>query len=98
MVHLELAREIARRFNYLYGREPDFEALAEEAIDKLGKKNAAEYRKQRKLFQETGDEQAMLAARLLVTSRHNLSMNDQERLLGYWMVLAKPFYPNLKCY
>jgi tryptophanyl-tRNA synthetase len=28
--HVEMMREVARRFNYLYGREPNFEALANE--------------------------------------------------------------------
>ena len=37
--HIELIREVARRFNHLYGREVNFEALAMDAIKKLGKKN-----------------------------------------------------------
>ncbi|HET7674791.1 MAG TPA: tryptophan--tRNA ligase, partial [Gammaproteobacteria bacterium] len=38
VVHVEMTREIARRFNFIYGREPDFEARAEAAIKKLGRK------------------------------------------------------------
>ncbi|MEX2353035.1 MAG: tryptophan--tRNA ligase, partial [Gammaproteobacteria bacterium] len=39
VAHVELSREIARRFNYLYGREPGFEEKAEQAAKKMGKKN-----------------------------------------------------------
>ena len=34
--HLELVRELARRFNHIYGREPGFEDKAMAAVKKLG--------------------------------------------------------------
>ena len=34
--HIEFTREIARRFNHVYGREPGFEEKAEAAVKKLG--------------------------------------------------------------
>ena len=40
VAHVEITREIARRFNHIYGREPGFEELAESACDKMGKKGA----------------------------------------------------------
>ena len=40
VAHMELTREIARRFNHIYGREPGFEEKAEQAKRKMGKKNA----------------------------------------------------------
>ena len=43
VVHVELTREVARRFNHIYGREKDFEKKAEAAIKKMGKKNAKLY-------------------------------------------------------
>ena len=36
--HIELTREIARRFNHIYGLEPDFEAQAEAAIKKMARR------------------------------------------------------------
>ena len=36
--HVEMTREVARRFNNLYGREPGFEVKAQESIKKLGGK------------------------------------------------------------
>ena len=41
MSHVEITREIARRFNHLYGREPDFEDKAEAAVKKLGARTRA---------------------------------------------------------
>jgi tryptophanyl-tRNA synthetase len=55
VAHVEITREIARRFNFLYGREPDFETRAERAIKSLGAKNATLYRELRRAYQEQGD-------------------------------------------
>lgn len=81
--HIELIREVARRFNYLYGREPNFEALAIEAIAKMGKKNGKLYTQLRRSFQQDGCHESLSTARALLTSQHNLSIGDKERLLGY---------------
>src|SRR5690554_2201960 len=81
--HIEISREIARRFNHLYGREPGFEELAEAAIVKLGKKNARLYRTLRRRYQEEGDLEAQETARALLAEQQNISMGDRERLYGY---------------
>lgn len=81
--HIELVREVARRFNYLYGREPDFINKAEKAVDKLGKKIAQQYRDLRKQFQEQGDHEALSLAQTLLQNQHNLALGDRERLIGY---------------
>ena len=81
--HVELTREIARRFNYFYGREPNFSELAERAIPRLGKKNATLYRKLRKRYQEGGDHEALQTAQALLESQQTLALGDRERLLGY---------------
>ena len=83
VAHVELAREVARRFNYLYGREADFEERAEQAIGKMGKKNASLYRKLRKSYQENGDTEAFNVARALIGSQQNLQVVARERLYGY---------------
>ena len=83
VAHVELTREVARRFNFLYGREPGFEDKAEQAIDKMGKKGAKLYRAKRKAFQETGDEEALEVARALVEGQQNLTIADRDRLEGY---------------
>lgn len=81
--HIELTREVARRFNYLFGREPNFEALVTEAIKKMGKKNGKLYSELRKQFQQDGCHESLNTARALLVGQHNLSLGDKERLLGY---------------
>ncbi len=83
VVHVELTREVARRFNHLYGREPGFEEKAEAAIKKMGKKNAKLYANLRKAYQEQGDHEALATARALLESQANITLGDRERLFGY---------------
>ena len=81
--HIEFAREVARRFNHLYGSEPDFELKAEAAIGKLGKKVGKLYSNLRKTYQEQGDTQALETARALLKEQTSITLGDQERLYGY---------------
>ena len=83
VAHVELTREVARRFNHLYGREPDFEEKSEQAMRKMGKKNARLFGELRRRFQEQGDDEALETARALLAQQQNLSIGDQERLFGY---------------
>ena len=83
VAHVELTREVARRFNHLYGREPDFEEKAELAISKMGKKNARMFREYRKKYQEQGDQDSLDVAQALLDSQQNISIGDKERLYGY---------------
>ena len=83
VAHVELTREIARRFNHLFGREPDFAQKAEHAKDKMGKKNAKLFDKLRKAYLEQGDHEALEMARALLESQGNIGISDRERLAGY---------------
>ena len=83
VAHVELTREIARRFNHIYGREVDFAEKAAAAIKKMGKKNSKLYEELRKKFQEKGDEEALLTAQALLDSQQNITTGDKERLFGY---------------
>ena len=83
VAHVELTREVARRFNYLYGRGLDFEEKAEAAIKKMGKKNAKIFNKLRSSFQENGDQEALGVARALLEAQQNITVGDKERLFGY---------------
>ncbi len=83
VAHVELTREIARRFNHIYGKEPGFEEKAEQAIKKMGKKNAKLYKKLRKEFLEKGDMESLEVAHALLDSQQNISLGDRERLFGY---------------
>ena len=81
--HVEFTRELARRFNHVYGREKDFEAKAKAAIKKLGAKNAKLYQQLRTRYQEQGDSEALTAARALLEERQNLTLGDRERLFVF---------------
>ncbi|MDO9053531.1 MAG: tryptophan--tRNA ligase [Gallionella sp.] len=93
--HVEFTREMARRFNHLYGRDPGFAEKAESAIKKLGSKKARLYQELRNRFQEQGDSEALESAKALLDEQHNLSLGDRERLFGYLegggkMILSEP--------
>jgi len=81
--HVEMTREVARRFNYLYGREPGFEEKALEAVKKLGSKRAKMYLELRIAYQERGDDEALDQAKALLQEAQSLSMADRERLFGF---------------
>ncbi len=95
--HIEFTREIARRFNHIYGKEKGFEEKAEAAIKKLGSKRAALYEEMRIAYQQSGDDEALDAARAMIEEQQGMSMGDKERLLGYLegggkMILLEPDY------
>jgi tryptophanyl-tRNA synthetase len=95
--HIEFTREVARRFNHLYGKEVGFEERAEEAINKLGSKKSQLYRELRTAYQEEGDIQALVSAQALIEEQQSLSLGDKERLLGFLegggkMILIEPEY------
>jgi tryptophanyl-tRNA synthetase len=81
--HIEMMREIARRFNHLYGREKDFDEKAREAVKKLGTKRAKLYNELRTEYQEQGKDDALEQAKAMLDDAQNLSMIDRERLFGY---------------
>jgi len=87
--HVEFTREVARRFNYVYGRESGFEEKAESAVNKMGKKQAKLYRQLRKAYQETGDDESLVKAKALLGEQKNITLGDRERLLGYIEGLGK---------
>jgi tryptophanyl-tRNA synthetase len=83
VAHVEITREVARRFNFIFGREPGFEESAEAAIKKMGKKAAKLYSTLRKRYTEGGDGEALGTAQALLREQQNITMNDKERLMGY---------------
>ncbi len=93
--HIEFTRELARRFNHLYGREPGFEEKALAAVKKMGGKKAKLYDELRTRYRQEGDDEALESAKALLNDTQNLSMGDRERLFGYLegggkMILAEP--------
>jgi tryptophanyl-tRNA synthetase len=83
VAHVEITREIARRFNHVFGREPDFEARVASAVKRLGARNGLQYDELRRRFQEQGDAEALAKARAMIAAGSRLTVADRERLLGH---------------
>lgn len=83
VAHVEITREVARRFNHIYGREADFELKVEKALKSLGSRNSTRYKELRRLYQEQGEQHALEKARALLEGNARLTLADRERLLGY---------------
>ena len=95
VAHVEVTREIARRFNFLYGREVGHEQQCQAAIKKMGKKAGKVYQELRTAYQERGDHAALETARALLGEQKNITLGDRERLFGYLegggrMILTEP--------
>ena len=81
--HVEVTREVARRFNHLYGREPNFEVFAQNMLKKWPKADAKAFELARKTFQETGDLALLEQAEAWIAGNASLSPADRDRLIGY---------------
>jgi len=81
--HVEFTREVARRFNHLYGREEGFEDKARAAVKKLGSKKARLLNELRTRFLEQGDAESLKRAQALLGEQQNLARGDRERLFGW---------------
>ena len=81
--HVEFTREIARRFNHLYGREAGFEEKAKAAVKKMGSKKARLFSELRAKYLEQGDAEALQRAQALLDEQQNLPRGDRERLYGW---------------
>ncbi len=83
VAHVEITREVARRFNHVYGKESDFELKVEKALKSLGSRNGTRYKELRRLYQEQGEADALAKARVLLDGNARLTIADRERLIGY---------------
>jgi tryptophanyl-tRNA synthetase len=80
--HVEITREIARRFNHMYGKEPGFAEKVQEALKKLGGKQGKQYEALRTAYQEQGKHEALDEAKTLLDAAQSVSVADRERLFG----------------
>src|SRR3954465_10472649 len=81
--HIEFTREMARRFNHLYGREPGYEDKAKAAVKKMGTKKARLLNELRTKFLEQGDSESLARGQALLDEQQNLAKVDRERLYGW---------------
>lgn len=90
--HVELTREMARRFNFLYGREPNFDDLVQQALKKMGK-TGKQFEQLRTAYVQNGDAESLIKAQQLLTASANIGAQDRERLLGYLENKGKNILP-----
>lgn len=96
VAHIEITREIARRFNHLFGRTPEFDRLVDIALKKIGKKNAKLYLKLQKRYQEQGELEALDTGRALVEEQKNITIDEMQCLLGHLEGEGKEILPEPK--
>jgi len=90
--HIELTREVARRFNNLFGREANFDELAQAAAKKIGKQGK-QFMQQRTAYLQDGNAEALQAAREILAASQNLGVADRERLAGWLENKGKTILP-----
>ena len=84
--HVEITREVARRFNHLYGRGKNHDAQVAAALSHLGKDDARYVERQRKAYGQDGQAQALAKGEALVRKAQaadSLTADDAELLLGH---------------
>ncbi len=93
VAHIELTREVARRFNHMYGREIGYEEKALAAVKKMGKKNAKLFNILQRNYQEQGDQKSLEVGQALLEAQKNISVGDKERLFGFLEGVGKIILP-----
>ena len=84
--HVEITREVARRFNHLYGRAPDHAAQVAAALAAIGKDDARYVEKQRKAYGQDGSGEALAKGEASVKRALAAAVLDHhqaELLLGH---------------
>lgn len=91
--HLEISREIARRFNHIYGREAGFEEKAVATLKKLGGKSAKEYESLKAAFGQDGNVESLDKARALIAAAGSISGAEKEMLQAFLTGARKVILP-----
>jgi len=95
--HVEITREVARRFNHLYGRSADFAAKVAAALAKLPKDDARYIEKQRRDHQEAGKPEAVAKGEAMLRKSAGQiagwTAEDTELLLGHLKGTGKTILP-----
>ena len=81
--HVEVSREIARRFNEIYGRKSDFETEVNALLAKQSTSFAESFETCRRAFREEGDEEALNSGLTLIYSSSDLDRREAETLEGF---------------
>jgi tryptophanyl-tRNA synthetase len=82
VAHVEITREIARRFNHIYGRDEKFGTRVKAAQKKMDGAQREAYVACRQGYQERGDQQLLADGRGLVAAAFRLDPAERELLLA----------------
>ena len=91
--HVELTREIARRFNAFFGKGINFEQEVEQSIRQMEEKASRLFRKLRQELNEKGNREAHSQALNLISSQKNISIDQKQLLTGYLEGRGKAVLP-----
>jgi len=81
--HVELTREIARRFNHMFGRGKLFDQAVEIALGKMGKKAKKSFSRLRQVYLREGADTDYQQALALLAEQQNISVQDKDDLKAY---------------
>jgi tryptophanyl-tRNA synthetase len=83
VAHVELTREVARRFNHIYGRNADFDKQVQNTLNKMGKKSKKLFIKFSNNYKEQGSNEVLKQAQELLNQQQNINSNEKELLSNY---------------
>ncbi len=83
VAHLEISRELARRFNSFYGRDAETLELVDKALKAMGKSAAKTFARLQQRFQQEGDVSAVTEAADFLRQQAGLSPAMQAQLLAH---------------
>ena len=81
--HVEMCREIARRFNEIYGRSGDFDEKVTGLIENQGDAFKRDFLERHRGYREDGRQESLDEGLLLLSSNTSLSRRESEMLEGY---------------
>jgi len=81
--HVELTREVARRFNHMFGRGDLFDQAVNNALIKMGKKARKSFSRLRQNYLQNGNQDAYRDALTMLAAQQNISDQDRDDLKAY---------------
>jgi tryptophanyl-tRNA synthetase len=82
VAHVEITREIARRFNHICGRDADFGKKVKVALKKMDGAQREAYNTARQAYQQDGNAEQLAQAKQLVSAAFRLDATERELLLA----------------
>lgn len=91
--HVELTREIARRFNAFFGKNESHERELEQALAAMGQSESKQFLNSRRAFNEQGNQAAYDKSKSMIEQLKQLSDDQRQLLMGYLEGRGKALLP-----